>query len=445
MPLQADDPASKLYQVKEALYTVLGSSEGIQFGFASFNQDALKARGKHWRYQATTAGLNIPGWGAFPALGERETFGLLWSCDTGSSDSEIGCYANTPADLPDGWERSRVAVLPKLGSQFNQAVTFFVRSLGVVYRVKDTPLAGATPGLAVTVTEQISRCNNASCSATTNLGQSNLGFSPVDEFLSWDLGGTSSQTRTDPEMTFFTASAATDSAASNNCAGWDPNTDAAADPFSGYDLRWPTTVDGRGSELDLGDVIPLDWATTHVDDLRDRLAPNRIGNPGATPDFRTSPYLQNLPVGTDTFLRLKDEDQRPLFAVGSTPHGNALESFREWYSGCSAGLCSGGWSAVAAAQDPDWTCRRVALLVLTDGDDSCESADPCSQANDLFTLYGIPTYVAGFGLDAATLPPTSKLQCMASDGGTTAPYLSHTRQGLEDDLNAILSAISSGS
>ena len=34
--------------------------------------------------------------------------------------------------------------------------------------------------------------------------------------------------------------------------------------------------------------------------------------------------------------------------------------------------------AVAAANDPDWGCRRKFLLILTDGDDTCAGADACS-------------------------------------------------------------------
>ncbi|HEV2844841.1 MAG TPA: hypothetical protein VG477_08350, partial [Thermoanaerobaculia bacterium] len=92
VPLQADDPASKFHQVKQALYEALSDHPlNFQFGFATFNQDQIRARAKHWLYEAAGPGVAIPGWGAFPAQGSREVFGFLWDCDTGANDHEIGC------------------------------------------------------------------------------------------------------------------------------------------------------------------------------------------------------------------------------------------------------------------------------------------------------------------------------------------------------------------
>jgi hypothetical protein len=54
-PLQADDASSKFYQAKEALYEVMQKVDDIHFGFATYNQDALSVRAKHWLYQAAAA------------------------------------------------------------------------------------------------------------------------------------------------------------------------------------------------------------------------------------------------------------------------------------------------------------------------------------------------------------------------------------------------------
>ena len=59
--------------------------------------------------------------------------------------------------------------------------------------------------------------------------------------------------------------------------------------------RWPTVSDPRGPSFSLGDVIPLDWQSSHWNDLRVRVAPNLSLNPLATPDFRTSVYLEDAP------------------------------------------------------------------------------------------------------------------------------------------------------
>ena len=64
----SDDPASKLYQAKEALFEVMSEFDDIFYGFATFNQDELRAARKHWIY---TAGAN-PSWsGTLVRSGER--------------------------------------------------------------------------------------------------------------------------------------------------------------------------------------------------------------------------------------------------------------------------------------------------------------------------------------------------------------------------------------
>jgi hypothetical protein len=441
VPQQGDDPSSKLYQVKQALYDVLASTSGVQLGFATFNQDSLNVRAKHWIYEAAGSGINIPGWGVYPATGSREVFGYGWNCDTGTGNNEIGCYSNTPADLPDVWERTRVSRLPKLGTGFNQQVSFYVRSNNVIYRVRYTPVVGS-PGSSATVTELVVRCTNTACSATTTIGQTNITFNPVSDFLSWD-NGTSSLSQTNPQLSYFPQSPAADDTTGNTCTGWDPNTDSTADASSGYNLRWPTdSSDTRGLYFTIGDVIPGDWQTDHRTEVLQRLAPNVVTNPLATPDFRIASYLQNVPLGAETFLRLKTAYARPLIASGSTPLGASIHSFRQWWTGCSTGYClGGGWNGIGQIQDPDWLCRRHALIVISDGDDTCGSNyDACTQVGDL-RGYGIKTYAVGFG---APDPYANKLACMAANGGTSMAYNPHTRQDLEDALSTILTDIKAG-
>src|SRR5690606_1076953 len=57
VPMNADDPHSKFYQAKEALYEVIEASEDVQFGFATYNQDQLRVYHKHWLYRATENGV----------------------------------------------------------------------------------------------------------------------------------------------------------------------------------------------------------------------------------------------------------------------------------------------------------------------------------------------------------------------------------------------------
>jgi hypothetical protein len=432
VPLQGDDPASKLYQVKEGLQTVLSGQTGVQLGFASFNQDALRVRAKHWFYQAQVGGPTIPGWGPYPAAGAQEVFGLNWGCDTGNNDHETGCYYVKPADLSDAWELTRVQRVPKAGSGFNQNVTLYLRyvvppSAGTTYKVTYTPAAGSTPGAAtVNVSVRIERCSSVSCLNGPLIGQSTVTWTRVSEFISWD-SASSFNYHTNPGMSFF-SSAAADANASNLCSGWDPNTDSASDLFSGYNLRWPTDAsDSRGTFFTIGDVIPLDWNTDHNLDIQQRLAPNLALNPAAVPDFGIASYLQDLPLPGQSYLRLKDESARSLIAIGSTPIDYSLLAFRTWYA---------GWLNIAAANDPDWLCRKKVLVLLVDGDETC-SGDPCATATALWEQDGVQTYVMGFGMSPFD---GQRIQCTAANGGTGSPYYPHTKTELIDTLNAIFTA-----
>jgi hypothetical protein len=439
VPMQGDDPASKLYQLKAGLYTSIAQRDDLLLGFTSLNQDALGVRAKHWLYQATSSGPTIGSWGPFPAVGAQEVFGLLWSCDTGSNDNEIGCYASKPADLDDPWELARVQRLPKGGVPFNQSVTFFIRSAGIVYRAQYVPISSAVPGAStIRTTVTLNRCTNAACSTFTLVGSQTVTWQLVSDFVSWDIADSVNTNRTNPLLTYFESTAASDASATNTCAGWEPNTDTTADRFSGYTLHWPTdSSDSRGLSFSIGDVIPMDWNNSHKLDVEKHLAPNLVLNPTATPDFRIATYLNDNRLGSETFLRVKSESTHLLIASGATPLGAGLASFRTWYSGCS-GTCTtpGGWQAVAAVRDPDWANRHVSVVLVTDGDETC-GGDPCSQASALYSMYGVKTFIVAFGMQPVA---GSAIECAAANGGTVSPYYPQTKQELVDDLALIYAA-----
>jgi hypothetical protein len=443
VPLQGDDPSSKLYLLKQGLQAALAAEDltpgDIRFGFASFNQDQLKARGKHWIYQAQSVIPFLNGV-QYPVPGAREVFGLLWGCDTGSNDNEIGCSGLKPADLNDPWEVARVQRLPKGGAQFTQSAVFYIRQPSGTHRITYTPFGGGVlgnPTLQVTV--KIDRCSSPSCTSILSSIQQVVTWSLVDEFLSWDNADSVNPSRTNPALSYFGQGNAADASATSTCTGWDPNTDSSLDTVNNYNLRWPTdSSDPRGTYFRVGDVIPMDWLDDHNADIQERLAPNLVSNPLAVPDFSIAPYLRDLPLGVQTFLRLEDENLRPLVAVGSTPIGNSLKSFRTWYAGCPQGVCSptAGWQGVAAANDPDWLCRKKFLVLLTDADDNC-SVDPCAMATALYEQQGIATFVAGFGSDPASSP---QLECIAAEGGTGSPLRPQTLQELIVALADIFAA-----
>src|SRR5262249_10915920 len=93
VPLQADDPSSKLNQAKSALVSVLRGVNNVRFGFATYNQDQVTVANKHWLYTAAGNGPTIPSFGAWPAptlSGQpwQEVFGFQWACNGGDA---TGC------------------------------------------------------------------------------------------------------------------------------------------------------------------------------------------------------------------------------------------------------------------------------------------------------------------------------------------------------------------
>ncbi|HSF41531.1 MAG TPA: hypothetical protein VLT87_17155, partial [Thermoanaerobaculia bacterium] len=438
-PLQADDASSKFYQAKEALYEVMQKVDDIHFGFSTYNQDALSVRAKHWLYEATTAGVTVPGWGAFPPVGAQEVFGLTWSCDTGQNDNEIGCTAGKPADLTDVWERTRMQRFAKGGLDRTATTDFYIRHAGTTYRARYR-IASGTYGADLDVNVTVSRCNNGSCSNNTEVGTQTVRFRAISDFLSWDNAADNNPSRTNPQLEYFDT-AASDSAAGNTCAGWDPNDDTTSDRSNGYSLRFPTDIsDGRGAAFHTGDVVPLDWKVDHREDILRRLAPNLALDASATPDFRIATYFKDDRGGSEAFLRLKSEPARPFLAQGSTPLGNSVRSFRTWYAGCPQGTCpkGTGWKSTAAAQDPDWGCRRKFLLVITDGDDTCGGADACAGTASLFAQEGIKTYVVAFGVQNTS---GNKLTCMAANGGSGKPIYPQNKDELVTALTDIFGQI----
>ncbi len=439
VPLNADDSSSKLYQAKQALYEVL-SDPGlgkVNFGFSTYNQDGLSVPQKHWLYQAQGNGVNLSGSTYFPVAGAQEVFGNVWTCGSGTSDSGVGCTSSNPADLTDSWEVARVQRLPKGGISFSTVVTFYIRNSGTTYKVAYTPAGGSYSGtIAVSVT--ILKCNNSSCSSTTPIGTQVVAYKVISDFLSWDNGNN----RTPPENGYYSQSVASDSSVSNTCSGWDPNTDSTADKNSGgYSLRWPTdSSDTRGGggasgPFSSGDVIPLDWLTDHKADILKRLSPNYTGT-STVPNFSIASYFKDSRSGSESFLRLKDETQRPLLANGSTPLGFSVQQFRTWYSGCSADTCGslGGWAKVASAGDNSFECRSKFLLIVTDGDETC-GGDPCKYTKLLKDQYGVITYVVAFGVTATS---GNKLSCMADSDHLFYPK---DKNELVQDLQSILGKI----
>ncbi|MEE8138965.1 MAG: VWA domain-containing protein, partial [Thermoanaerobaculia bacterium] len=50
VPGGADNPDSRLYQAKQALFDVFKTVNDVHFGFADYNQDRVRVVAKHWLY-----------------------------------------------------------------------------------------------------------------------------------------------------------------------------------------------------------------------------------------------------------------------------------------------------------------------------------------------------------------------------------------------------------
>lgn len=140
-PASGDDPTSKFFQAKQAMYEVLSEITDVNFGFGSYEQDSPHIMYKHWMYEATTAPFfNFPdgasGTIPFPEVGRRDVFGTgppwdlagrntsdvnFFHCNSDSlapypeDDHVIGCMSAYPADVTDLWEMERMRMAPKLG------------------------------------------------------------------------------------------------------------------------------------------------------------------------------------------------------------------------------------------------------------------------------------------------------------------------------------------
>jgi len=252
---------------------------------------------------------------------------------------------------------------------------------------------------------------------------------------------------------------ASDVYATNTCRGWDPSgnvypnwvysappnlTNTDTDPFDAvsfpdYNLRFPDdgyTIDLTGTPwegwqyaVQRGDVIPLDWKETNFQRILDRLAPG--GDPASDSDtFKQAAYFKDQYDLGEGFLRLKDENVRPMIAQGLTPLAGWFSFARSWYTGCgNPGQCDHvGWKDIRAAYDPNFNCQKTYVLMITDGDETCDnnedslnyygsdatkfpdgfqsSADQCRYRASFKSQEDVETLVIGFGVE-----DVNKLQC----------------------------------
>ncbi len=421
--------------------------------------------------------------------------------------ADILITSPTAAVADPYWELQRVLRMPKLGATNTDTVFFYVRankSDSDVYWIQYAPAAGQTIGNAtVDVTITIAKCENITnnCDIPTERDATlpvtkTVRFERVSDFLMWSFGTNRNWNDVTNTSDYFAASTSYSSSTSADgvCDGLEKNDDLTTDrdatcslttPATGAQYyacspKYPTIQDPAGRDttstkyFDIGDRIPADWDETRSlrikREILRRLAPSLAlgeADPTVNDGFAQARYFTNQPVSPENLLRVSNPNivgreldpsfgARPLVAYGSTPLGGILQGFGAWYCGANiaSAACSGteGFRAKAEAGDDFWGCRSKFVILVTDGDETCNNNgnppdnpyEPCAIAARLLddnVGARIRTYVIGFGVADTTTNPDNKLNCIAQNGGTIAPFTPRNKQELIEALQDIFNEI----
>jgi hypothetical protein len=516
--MMGDDPDSKIYVAKQAIYNIMQSHPNVNFGFGHFDQGALRVIYKYWYYRVASTQasgfITLDDGTQFPGAGQEELFGEpdpgeppsrpAWTCtnDNGGSSSfgNIGCFQTSPAHLDNAWEWERMRRYPKLGDANNRTFSYYFTQLGngskPTYKITFSPVAGqvlgATPLLA---NISVDKCLDATCSGAghaVNKGNKVMTWNLANPTIYWEppfrLNGANAPAAADagtggdfygwPTLEVFLGDRSYPSWPNDYSRRLEPNNDT---PFTGatgddsycsgspnncIDLLQPTTADslgrGPGDTFSIGDRIPLDWTTNQQILISQRMAPNLIANPSATPNFGIATYMADHRVNGEQALRLLNAQQRPLMPEGGTPTGQVMMSFGNWLTGnnwpassWNSQASGTSWVATASASngDPFFACKHIYVLLLTDGlassDDGTFQLDTsvcptyagwaspqsfskapgfaCCAAEALRTItYGasktplaVRTFTIGLGLSTTNVGGyNNTLQCVTDMGGT---------------------------
>jgi hypothetical protein len=332
-PANGDDPTSKFFQAKQAIYEVIKDIPDIDFGFGSYEQDNVHVKFKHWRYRvtATSSSYAFPDGPSntitFPAIGRFDHFGTGptttgdglyategsngFDCITGNDDDDhyIGCNSANPADLRDIWEMDRLSVIPKLGRNTDAVTNLFVRAWvsGTTYRTYRIKWSQVATSYDYSespfrVRMDIYECTNlgsdSNCDSSFNhrLNGANVDYTLVNQNAPWHHW--IERYPMTAQGFFHTVEALT---AGNTCSGLEVNNDwnYAVSPYNsyttandddswnGYAYKRPWVQDPRGGfypngdsrsprtdVFDTGDFIPWDWTKNNRETIMQFLAPN---------------------------------------------------------------------------------------------------------------------------------------------------------------------------
>jgi hypothetical protein len=474
-----DDPRSKIYQVKKVIYEVFKDVNDIQFGFASFNQDSLRVKSKHWLYYyASSASNKLPnGWPLdYPAA---DNDGPLVTAANGTVTSDIegdlmtfgahldatGIAGTCAAPLTIGNvgsdAREKINRYAKLNTGSGPTKLWIKGGAGnktyllTVERPNKKPDDSNNPNLGsddmdIKLTLQevksvSSGCTDAAAGTFQSSTSTNLTLTLWTDFLlADDVNGRTvpvddANDGVDLLAGFWAAKDIQDGTICGNShphtgLGWEGNYDTAPEA-SGYPqdrycvggncatLKRLTVADPDfGKALDKGDMLPFDWRSEQKTEFLQRFAPN---HGSGTPDFRIASYFKNeLDSNTGT-LKLESSEQIPMIAAGPTPLGAATIDFRCWYlddsNKCKLDNYNPGFESSAAKYDSEWGCRRPYLIVVSDGGVSCQGPSPCNDTADLKQRADVTTWAIAYGADCDNIKGSNPLKCMPTVSDPKSP------------------------
>ena len=395
-PWRFDDPGSRAYLAKAAIYDVISRQKGnMKVGFGHFAQPNPNVGRKLLEYRldpdTDTAGLTWYNRLAWPRMDTKIKFG------EGSA---------TLGSCQDGSGLTAVDDAPKLGWQGHDATTLHARDNGETFRVvlDALPGTGYSLGLELEVAMEVFDCSGLS------LGKETVVFKP------WYL---TDQEGNPNESAGYMQGYSHGSPCN---AGWETNQDPANNDSRSL-VEYPTYPDplARGAALDRGDVLPWDWRDqagagpgyelSNRDEFLARLAPNMYDpateslDLSRIPDFKMGRYYEHTATGQ---LQIAPEyrDRPPFGFSNLTPLRGIMERLSDWYA---------DWELLAAQDlgDDPFKCRPKYAILLTDGVETCESS-PQTAALTLFNSHGIRTFAVGFGSGVTA----GDLQAIADNGGT---------------------------
>ncbi len=334
-PAYGDDPTSKFYQAKSALFRVLTDPElegAVNWGFGTYNQDRVRVYRKHWLYQAT----EMPPWSGtipYPVPTQAKLFGDHCmddrdgdtTCDLDAAHGEISGdrlgSCGTPQRLNTNIEDTgELLSFPVLGDTGVTITDEWVSFGGRRFRIRwQTVATGNLGDPTIEVTVKMREARNDCQVWLTAEQETTMEFGPVythdlsgdaaaasagaNEAFVWQIENHSNQ---DGQPAGFWNYVNDTYNSSGWCNGWDPNNDSGTDSDAGINLKVPTVADpdGRGAVFSRGDIIPLDWqdpvvwgaGNTNKDAILRRLAPDwDPDDPNYIPELRSTPYFEDHP------------------------------------------------------------------------------------------------------------------------------------------------------